>query len=194
MRTITFLWFWHLCWNNDKKWTLLTTIMIPLLPMGMVLTFHRLLNSKQLSHLSVLLCMALTAWINEIILKPALAIPPLDDSCFAGCTAPSTFVALSFSTFIIYLYRLIFSDPKELVSAIGWGVVAILEFIAHPFSNYLTWANDAISIIPGVVIGILWCVILENKYFDQTLFRICKLFKLDNDITNEGYEKDFVPK
>ena len=190
MIKITYLWFFHLCWNDDKKWTLLTTLFIPLVPMAIVCEIHRFLNSKAISSLSLVLCLALTAWINEFILKPALAIPPLDDSCFSGCYAPSTFVALGFASLTIYILRFIFSGPKQIIGAILWAVVAVLEFIAQPFSNYLTWGNNAISIIPGIVVGALWASLLEFKFFTQTLFEICQKFKLENDINTEGYRRE----
>lgn len=190
MRKITFLWFFHLCWNNEKKWTLLTTIFIPLVPMGIICEIHRFLNSKTISHLSLVLCLATTAWINEIILKPALAIPPLDDSCFAGCYAPSTFVALGFSALTIYVSRFIFSGPREILGTVCWAVISILEFVAQPFSNYLTWTHDAISIIPGIVVGILWACLIEYKFFASFLFELCQKFKIENDINRLGYQRE----
>ncbi|KAK8888482.1 hypothetical protein M9Y10_039561 [Tritrichomonas musculus] len=190
MRKITFLWFFHLCWNDDKKWTLLTTIFIPLVPIAIICEIHRFLNSRTISHLSLVMCLALTAWINEIILKPALAIPPLDDSCFAGCYAPSTFVALGFAALTVYLLRFAFSGPREILGAICWGVFAILEFVAHPFSNYLSWTNDAISIVPGVVIGVFWASLVEFKFFSVFLYELCQKFKIENDINREGYQRE----
>ncbi|OHT08216.1 hypothetical protein TRFO_23287 [Tritrichomonas foetus] len=190
MRTITFLWFWKICWNNDKPWTLVFSLMIPLVPMGIICEINRFLNTKKISYLSLLLCLALTAWVNEIILKPILAVPPLDDSCFSGCYAPSTLVAMGFASVTLYIARMLFYAPKDRFSLTGWAIAAICSFVAHPFINYLTWLYDGISIIPGVIIGILWAIFCEGKGFPVTMYKIGRMLKLENDLNGINLKEE----
>ena len=194
MRTITFLWFWHICWDDERKWTIIFALMIPMIPLAIMSEINRFLNTKKLGYASVLLCAALTAWINEIILKPALGVAPQDNFCFAGCYAPSTYVAIGTAIVVIYVSRMIMYDPKDPLAIVAWSVATVCSFVAHPFLNYLSWTYDAISLVPGIVIGLVWVIICETKLFHKTLYYVGRIFKLENDITGENLkEENLVP-
>jgi hypothetical protein len=195
MRTIAFIWFSSICWDDERAWTVLFSIMIPIVPIFVLAEILRLAGSWKLSSLSVLQCISVTAFLNEVIFKPAIGAPPPPNTCDAGCNAPSTSTAMALAAAIVYSNRFFRTVPKDLLALSCWGVVFVLHFVAKPILNYLTWGNNAISLVPGAFVGCLWALLVEGVFFEQTLLQISGIAKFDNDITGENFqqEQDLLP-
>jgi hypothetical protein len=195
MRTITFIWFWSICWDNERAWTALFSLMISLVPILVAAELLRLAGSWKLSSVSVLQCMSVTAFINEIILKPAIGAAPLDDACSADVHAPSTSTAMALAALLVYGGRALLGSPKDALMLIAWAVALALTFIAKPILYYLSWGLSAASLLPGIAVGLFWILGIERKLFEQTLLQIAQIGKFENDITGENFqeERDLLP-
>jgi hypothetical protein len=195
MRTIAFIWFWNLCWDDERGWTALFSLMIPIVPLFVLAELLRFIGSWKLSSLSILQCLSVTSFLNEVIFKPAIGAPPPQNSCDSGCNAPSTSAAMALAVAIVYGNRYVRTAPKDLFALICWIVAFVLHFIAKPILDYLTWGNNAISLVPGLIVGCLWVLLIEGKYFEQTLLQISGIVKLENDVTGENFqqEQDLLP-
>jgi hypothetical protein len=195
MRTIAFFWFSHICWDDERGWTALFSLMIPLVPMFFLAELFRLAGCWKLSSVSILQCMSVTAFLNEVIFKPAIGAAPLSNSCNSGCNAPSTSTAMALAAAIVYVNRSVRAMPKDLIALIAWTIAFVFHFIAKPILNYLSWGLNAVSLVPGALIGALWVFAIEGRFFEQTLLQIAGISKLENDITGENFqtEQDLLP-
>jgi hypothetical protein len=164
--------------------------MIPVVPVFVLGELLRFIGSWKLSSLSVLQCLSLAAFLNEVIFKPAIDAPPPRNSCDSDCNAPSTSMAMALAVVIVYVNRYFRTAPKDLLADVCWGFAFLLHFIAKPIVDYLTWGNNAISLVPGLAGGCLWALLIEGKYFEQTLLQISRIVKLENDITGENFQQE----
>ena len=189
MRTITFFWFWSACWDEERAWTLVFAFMVPLAGLVVAAEVLRFLGFFKISSVSLLACLAVTAYVNEIILKPAIGALPLENSCDDGFSAPSTAAAISLAAVIVYIARAI-GKPKDFAFLIAWIVAFVLTFVSGPMMSYLTWGNQAVSLVPGAVIGVLWVLIVERWFFERTLLPIGTALKVENDITGDTFQPE----
>jgi hypothetical protein len=190
MRDLTFIWFWHICWDENNAWTLLFAFFLPLVPILVLSELLRFAGSLKLSHLSVLECMSVTAFICEFILKPSIDAIPDPEACDASAQVPCTAAAISLAATIVYAVRYVSSGPKDLLTLILWGVTFILTYIARPMLHYLSHGHQAISWIPGIVMGVFWSWVIEKKAFEATLLAAGNVLKLENDISGENFQKE----
>lgn len=183
-------------WDDERKWTLILSFLIPLVAIGLVSELLYFLMNHKLSNLSVLLCASFTGFINEYILKPACDQLPYKTSTELRLAAPASSIAIPVAITIIYLIRLIKKVQPNLLALISWAVIAVLTFIARPLLYYLSWTYAAISLVPGVVIGIFWGSLLELKYIENTLSDVSGILGIENDLVSGGYQKeqDLLPE
>jgi hypothetical protein len=78
---------------------------------------------------------------------------------------------------------------------VAWASAFVLTFIAKPILNYLSWGLDAVSLVPGAIVGLFWIFGIEGRLFEQTLLQIAQIGKFENDITGENFqqERDLLP-
>jgi hypothetical protein len=195
MRTIAFFWFSRICWDDERGWTALFSLMVPLVPMLFIAELLRLAGSWRLSSLSILQCLSATAFVNEIIFKPAIGAAPLPNACDPGCNAPSTSTAMALAAAIVYGNRFFRAMPKDALAGAAWATAFVLHFIAKPILLYLSWGLSAVSLVPGALIGAIWAFLIEGRFFEQSLLLIAGISKLENDITGENFqtEQDLLP-
>ena len=186
MRKVKYLWFWNSCFDDERKWTIIFSIVIPLVPMGIMSQILRFLTTKKLTLFSNILMIAFISFINEFLIKVPVGIDTLDKSCYIGFYAPSTFIAISFAMFIVSVSRYITKITRNVSQIIVWGALTILTFVARPILYYLTWKMAGISLIPGLVGSLFWIFFVEKAGFDMFLLPLTISLSLRNDINGSA--------
>jgi hypothetical protein len=196
MRTIAFIWFWKVCWDDDRPWTFIFSMTIPFIAIGVICEIFLLGITRKLSFLSAIQCLSVTAFINEFILKPSVNALPLDNAGNGNQNAPTTGVAMALAGAVLHACRYFTSGPKDLYPIIGWSLVFVFTFLAYPLLYYLSWAHEAISLVPGIIVGLFWAFVMERTFFEPTILMVGNMLKLENDITGEAFqhEQDLLPR
>lgn len=189
MRKVKYLWFWDSCFDDERKWTILFSLMIPLVPMCILSQILRLFTSRKLTVFSGLLMTAFVAFVNEFIIKTAVGIVPLEKSCYIGFYTPSTFIAISFAMLILSAARYFGRITSGISQVAMWGALTVLTFLARPILFYLTWGMAAVSLIPGLVGGLIWVLYVEKSGLDTILSPFVVSLSLRNDISG-GAKKE----
>ena len=192
MRSISYLWFWHVCWDDTREWTILFSIMLPLTWYFFIIEICKLINDKKATSLSVLLATLVTTFVNEIILKPISYDGPYEDSCDETPVVPCTAISIAFTALTIYVLRAIFGS-KDFPMIISWGVTSVLELLAFPILKYMAWGFSFVSIIPGIVIGAVWWFLFEYKKTLDTINRFFEIIGLQNDLKHGNITQNLLP-
>ncbi|EAX89558.1 hypothetical protein TVAG_478150 [Trichomonas vaginalis G3] len=194
MRALNFLWFWTVCWNDEKQWTFLFSLMIPLAGFFFTMELARLLMDKKVSGFNTVLLMLITVFINETLLKPISYKAVMSDSCEDGLLVPATAISVSICGALIHLLRFVFTI-KDLPFLLGWLITLILEMIAYPVLKYVTTGYMFVSLVPGIIITILFWYLAEFRPQGNTALSLYQVLHLKNDI-QPGNERaqDLLPE
>lgn len=189
MRTISFFWFWSVCWDEERAWTLIFALMVPVTAIVVLAEVLRCLGFFKISSLSLLGCIATTGYLNEIIIKTAIGARPLENSCDDGFSAPSTAAAIACAAFVLYIVRAL-TKPRDFLFLIAWAVAFVLSFVSGPMLSYVTWGYQAVCLVPGVVVGLVWAFLFEKRFFSQIFMPLGIALKAENDITDETFQPE----
>jgi hypothetical protein len=190
MRTISFLLFWTICWDENREWTAILSLAIPIIPLLILAELLRLAESRRLSSLSLLQSIAVTAWANEFIVKPIVNSGPLTESCDLDAAAPSTFGSIAAAVTFIHAKRLFTLRRRSLVPLISWFGAFVVLSLAHPVIGYLSWNHTFSSLAPGLLVGGFWAFVIEGCAFWGTLMPLAKWLGLENDIFSKKDTSD----
>ena len=192
MRSISYLWFWNVCWDDNRQWTILFSIMIPITWYFFVIEICRLLNNKKATSFSLLCSFLVTIFINEIILKPISYTGPYEDSCDITPVVPCTAISIAVTATTIYLLRF-FLGTKDLPLLISWGVTTILELLAFPILKYMAWGFSFVSLIPGIFVGALWWYLFEHRRTIDAIEAFFTDIGIENDLNLGRSPQDLLP-
>lgn len=183
MRILTFLWFWHVAWDDEKPFSMILTFLLPVVPILLALELLLLVFNKQLSKCSLLMMCSFTTWLNESFLKTLFGAINPKKSNEVQFDTPSTLSLISFSILTLYSCRA-FKGKKDLISIILWGAGSFFIFISMPVLGYLSWAF-AFTFLIGIGIGFLWWTIVEVHYFCKFLLTVQETFHLVDDVQGD---------
>lgn len=194
MRSLSYLWLWSVCWDETRQWTFLFSLMIPLAGFWFTIELARLLMDKKVSTYNLIILILIITFVNETLLKPISTTAPYSLSCTEEPVTPSTAIAVSIGATVLYALRYIFS-VKEFVYLLGWFVTFVLEMIAYPVLKYLSVGYAFVSIVPGLVLAIIFWILCEFRSQTNTSLSLYQVFHLTNDI-QPGNERaqDLLPE
>jgi len=182
MRQITFLWFWDVCWDNTRAWTIIFSIFVPIVAIFVCIEIFEFLNNKKVSSFSTLSAVFATLIICECILKPIFDIGPFEDSCTFMPSNPSSTISIASTMTSIYALRLL-NDKQFIHKLFLWGISLALAMISFPILHYFSWINGVLSIVPGALIGILWTLVFEKNLRGKLGESLSSNLSLSNDFS-----------
>ena len=175
----TNFWFFHVCYNEEMPWTMIFSYLLALVPIVLLIHLIELFENKKYSNLSLILCCCASIILNELVFKPSLNIPPLQDSCTDSVSAPSSSIAAISSAATLSFAR-IFLGPKNAKQTAVLSITLFLEFISRLVLNYLTFGYAVLSLVPGIICSIAF-VALENTVGERRIKDMINELGLKND-------------
>lgn len=189
MRIVYYLWIFNVCFDDERPWTIVFSLLFPLAHYVLVMEVVYNLLHRRISHFNITLSSFLIGFI--IICIQGSNFEPYEETCTTRKVIPSAMIATATSSTFIYWLRY-FTHKKDIMFSVLWTIALITRLISMPILKYFEWTVAVCSLIPGILFGPAF-FLFEMKY-SHLLYPLYSIFDLKNDFKKIKIHADIARK